>query len=310
MCVVHVCVFQHEMDADAIARLKELSALKADGVLTDAEFAEQKAAIIASKTATAAKNVAEGVQVEAVHVTQPPLVALADPREQERRDKQEREEKLERQERQERQDRQERQEREDRRDSMERQKMNTPIAPVAAAPTIINNNNVVGGGGGGTTVVVNADNTVNHCQHCEPALARALKHPSIYPRAPALPNRPASFSLMFSCKTSHVLCVPRVCSLLLLLDRWAHASVLDRSVLLRLLPEAVRLLENLALFTPSLLLPPVHPPLGRDKTGGLHRTRVEGGTYGRREVMDGVAMTLAILPDVSSCVACGRSGTT
>ena len=99
----------------------------------------------------------------------------------------------------------------------------------------------------------------------------------------------------------------RACSLLLLLDRWAHASVLDWSVLLRLLPKAVRVRENLALFTPLLLLPPVHPPLGLHRTGGLHRTRVEGGTHGRREVMDGVAMTLAILPDVSSCVACGRS---
>ena len=51
------------MDAATISRLKELAALKADGILDDAEFAEQKAAILASSKAESAKTVAEGVQV-------------------------------------------------------------------------------------------------------------------------------------------------------------------------------------------------------------------------------------------------------
>ena len=178
---------------------------------------------------------------------------------------------------------------------MERQKMNTPIAPVvAAAPTIVNNNVV----GGGTTVVVNQDTTVNHCQHCEPALAQALKQLTLYPRAPD----------------------PRDCSLLDLVlardrpPRLVRASRVQfafasgqvgsrfRAGLGRAAAAAARSRAaergSRALY-PIVLLPPVHPPSGRDKTGG-NRTECESRGYGRpREVVMGDAGVLPVVMNVT-----------
>lgn len=118
-----------------LAKLKELGALKDQGILTEIEFAAQKATLL---------SVGAVPQGQLVPPSAPPLVTLADPAEQRRRE-QEHELKLEKMKLEAKQEENRRQEQlaAERMSNqlMLAQTAQTAAAQASAAPVVVNNNN-------------------------------------------------------------------------------------------------------------------------------------------------------------------------